>query len=59
MKIIEFLKEEAAFNFNTKDRWGRTPLNEAFELKNPEVLQLFAESLPSMDIKKPKSDKAI
>lgn len=58
MKIIEFLKEEAAFNFNTKDRWGRTPLKEALELKNPEVLQLFAESMPPIDTQ-PKSDKAI
>jgi lysophospholipase len=46
VKILEFLKEEAAFNFNTKDRWGRTPLTEAFEIKHPEVLGLFSESIP-------------
>jgi len=47
VKILEFLKEEAAFNFNTKDRWGRTPLSEAFEIKHPEVVGLFSESIPT------------
>lgn len=66
VKILEFLKEEAAFNFNTKDRWGRTPLKEAFEIKHPEVLGLFSESIPmeSLSIgeannEKPHIEKAI
>lgn len=40
-KIMEFLKEEVDVNFNVKDRWGRTPLDEAKALNNGEMLHLL------------------
>jgi len=40
-KIVEFMKEEVDLNFNVKDRWNRTPLDEAKALNNAELLNLL------------------
>ena len=42
--MIKFLKENTSYNFNTKDRWGKTPIDEAKELKDVEMLKVFGAS---------------
>mmetsp|Transcript_32608 Transcript_32608/g.29465 ORF Transcript_32608/g.29465 Transcript_32608/m.29465 type:complete len:96 (-) Transcript_32608:179-466(-) len=43
-QMIKFLKENTSYNFNTKDRWGKTPIDEAKELKDVEMLKVFGAS---------------
>ena len=40
---MEFLKNEVGFNFNIKDRWGKTPLDEAIRIGNEAVIKLLKE----------------
>jgi hypothetical protein len=35
------LKEDVQFNFNVKDRWGKTPVDEAVELGNAVIMQIL------------------
>ena len=39
------MREEVDLNFNVKDRWNRTPLDEAKALNNAEILNLLMGSI--------------
>jgi len=42
MDIIVFLKEETSFNFGLKDRWGKTPLDEAKHFNYVKIVEYLS-----------------
>lgn len=42
-EIVRFLKEETDFNFNCKDIWGKTPLDDAKILNDQEIIDMLCD----------------
>lgn len=47
MDVIEFLRDEVTFNFTIKDRWGKTPLDEARDANQTEIIEILGCLAPS------------
>jgi lysophospholipase len=45
LDVLFFLKYQVHFNFQLRDRWQRTPLDEARMLKSEEVVEILTRTI--------------